>query len=255
MKNIIVANWKMNPQTIKEAKRIFNGIKKTADKLNKVETVVCPPFVYLFPLGNWISTWKSSFQVGAQDVFWQDKGSYTGEISAKMLKDSGVKYAIIGHSERREIFEETNEIVNKKIKVALKEGLKVILCVGEKERDLKGKHLLFIKEEIKKGLKGIERKFLKNLIIAYEPIWAIGKSSKSADTPDDVSNMIFFIKKVLEEITEKEIAARVPILYGGSVNPENAESFLRCGAQGLLVGHESLIPKDFNKILKIAEKC
>ncbi len=249
MKRLIVANWKMNPDSLAEAKRIFNEIKRTAGKLEKVETVICPPFVYL----SVVSRQSSVVGPGSQDIFWQEGGSYTGEISAGMLKDLGVKHVIIGHSERREHLGETNEIINKKIKAALKAGLKVVFCVGEKERESGGGYLRFIKEEIEEGLKGVQRKYLKNLIVAYEPIWAIGKGRDFADSPEDVLQMALYIRKTLLPIAGRELARKISILYGGSVEPKNAEGFLKdAGVQGLLVGHESLISKDFNQILRIA---
>jgi triosephosphate isomerase len=245
MKKIIIANWKMNPQSLLEAKRIFNEIKKTAIKLSKVKTIICPPFPY-------ISNLKS---LGAQDLFYEEKGAYTGEISAGILKDLGVKYVIIGHSERRELGE-TNEIVNKKIKTALKSGLKVIMCVGEKERDSEGEYLNFIKDQINEGLKGIPRKLLTNIIIAYEPVWAISShKSTKADNPESALRTAIFIRRMLLSIIGDQLARQVPILYGGSVDIKNAEQFLKEGGiQGLLVGSQSLIPKNFNEILKIADR-
>jgi triosephosphate isomerase len=241
----------MSPSTLKEAKQIFNDIKKTAIKLKKVETIICPPVVYLSNL----TTQDSRLKIGSQNIFWLEKGAYTGEISAEMLKDFGVKYVIIGHSERREYLGETNKIINKKIKIALKNNLKVIFCVGEKERDKDGNYPRFIKEEILEGLKNISRKFLKNLIIVYEPVWAIGKKSKDADKPGDVLQMSIYIKRILLFVAGRELSRNIPILYGGSVEPENCGSFLKkAGVQGLLVGHESLVPKRFNEILKIAEQ-
>ncbi len=266
MKKIIIANWKMNPLSLKEAKRIFNDIKRTASKLSKVETVICPPFVYLSSLGSSTSTWKLNFQVGAQDVFYENPvggGSCTGEISAKMLKNLGVKYIIVGHSERRDPPAgggETNEIINKKIKAVLGAGMKVIFCIGEKERDEEGEYLRFIKDEINEGLKGVQKKFFNppagGLIFAYEPIWAIS-SNKGAhvDNPESALRIAIFIRRTIMEIADGQIARSVPILYGGSICPQNAEAFLKDGGmQGLLVGHESLNPKHFNEILKIANQ-
>ncbi len=262
MKRLIVANWKMNPQSPKDAERIFGGIRRTAVKLKKIETVICPPFVYLSLVGivgNRVSDKRLSFSLGAQDLFWENppagKGSYTGEISAEMLKRFAVKYVIVGHSERRRHLGETNEIINRKIKTALKAGLRVIFCVGEKERNPNEDYLRFVKEEVIAGLKGIQRKFLGKLIVAYEPIWAIGKKGSAADAPEDILQMVLYIRRILLLVTDKDSARVMPILYGGSVVPKNAESFLRnAGIQGLLIGHESLIPKDFNEILRIAEK-
>ena len=215
-KKIIVGNWKMNPQSLKEAKKIFGDIKRSANKLTKIETVICAPFVYLTDLNNSIT----KISLGAQDLFWDDSSSsYTGEISVGMLKDSKVKYVIIGHSERRKHLGETNELINKKVKTALKNGFKVILCVGEKDRDLDRKYLQFIKEEITEGLRGVPRKFFGNLIIAYEPIWAVGKNASGIDTPDNVFQMGIYIRRLLLPIVGKETAHKIPVLYGGSVDP------------------------------------
>lgn len=260
MKKIIVANWKMNPQKVEDAKSIFAGIKKVASKMSKVETVVCPPFLYLNSLGSSTSksVGKSNSQVklGAQDAFWvnpmEGKGSFTGEISPDMLKMTGAKYVIIGHSERRENLVETNEMVNRKIKAAFEAGLKVIFCIGEKERDAEHEYLRFIKIEIEEGLKGIKKINFKNLVIAYEPIWAIGKKGADADTPAGVLEMGLYIRKTLQPIVGKDLTHDIPIIYGGSAEPGNVEALLKeGGVQGFLVGHASLKPSQFNEILKI----
>ena len=249
MKKIIVANWKMNPQSLKDAKEIFNGIKKVAGKLSKVETVICPPFIYISNLKSQISNLK----LGAQNVFYEKKGAFTGEISPAMLKDFGVKYIIIGHSERRALGE-TDEVINKKIKSALEEGFKAILCIGEKERDPNGEYLNFLKAQINEGLNGVPKKSLANLLIAYEPVWAISSNAGArADNPESAMQTAIFIRRELLPIIGNHAARNIPILYGGSVNPENAGGFLeRAGMQGLLVGGQSLIPKNFGEILKIA---
>lgn len=241
----------MSPDSLKEAGRIFNETKKIVSRMKKVEIVICTPFVYL-------STFYSPYsaiKLGSQDVFYEEKGAYTGEISANMLKKLGASHVIIGHSERRKYFSETNEIINKKIKIALKNNLKVIFCVGEEKRNEEAEHLRFIKEELEKGLKGIPRKSMKNLVIAYEPVWAIGKTGKIADKPENILQIIIFIRRILLEIAGKELSRAIPILYGGSVEPGNAEGILKNGGvQGFLVGHASLIPKQFNKILEIANE-
>lgn len=232
----------MAPSSLKEAKRIVGEIKTKA--------IICPPFVYLAELSSKFK--KMSF--GVQDLFWEEKGAYTGEISAAMAKNIGAKYAIVGHSERRKYLGETDEMINKKIKNALNNNLKVIFCIGEQERDIEGSYLYFIKNEIEAGLQGIPRKLFKNLIIAYEPIWAIGKKGKDADKPEDVFQMSIYIRRILLGIIGKELSRSIPILYGGSVEPENTENLLKeGGVQGFLVGHASLVPRDFNKILKIAQ--
>lgn len=225
----------------------MNEAKKIAREI-KTRAIICPPFVFLAELI--VKFKKMSF--GVQDLFWEEKGAYTGEISVAMAKNIGAKYVIIGHSERRELGE-TNEIINKKIKNALKNNLKVIFCIGEQERDLEGNYLYFIKNEIEEGLKGVSKKLLKNLIVAYEPIWAIGKKGEDADKPEDVFQMSIYIRRVLLGIAGKKLSRNIPILYGGSAEPGNAEKLLKEGGmQGFLVGHASLVPKDFNKILKIA---
>lgn len=258
MKKIIVANWKMNPQSLKEAKEIFNGIKKIASKLKKTETVICPPFVYLsaisLPDGK-AGHQLSAIKLGVQNLFYEKRGAYTGEISSGMLKDLGVKYAIIGHSERRALGE-TDETVNKKVKTALEEGFKTILCIGEKERDLNGEYLNFLKTQINDGLKGISKKLLANLLIAYEPIWAISSNvGTKADSPESAMQIAIFIRREFLPIIGNRAARNIPILYGGSVDSTNAGNFLKEGGiQGLLVGSQSLIPKNFGEILMIANK-
>lgn len=251
---LIIANWKMNPQTMRAATRIFKSTEAVASKLKKIKTIICPPFVYL---SNLQSSSQNKLVLGAQDIFWTDKKtSYTGEISAPMLKELGAKYVIIGHSERRTHLGETDEIINKKIKYALASGMKAIFCIGERERDKEGDYLNFIKKEILHGLSGVPKKLFKNLIIAYEPIWAIGKSSKNADTPENVFTMVIYIKRILVSIAGRDIADNIPILYGGSVDTKNTAGYLEKGkVDGLLIGHKSLIPKEFNEILKIADKC
>ncbi|PIT96894.1 triose-phosphate isomerase [Candidatus Campbellbacteria bacterium CG10_big_fil_rev_8_21_14_0_10_35_52] len=250
-KKLIVANWKMNPTTLAEAKKLFEGIKKTASKVRNTQTVICPPSVYLSELKKFYFGHKIAF--GAQDVFWEKDGPYTGEQSPEMIKDIGAKYVIIGHSERRERGE-TNEMVNKKVIASLKEGLNVILCIGEKVRDLQALYLKFLEEEIRSALLGAQKKNIHNLIIAYEPIWAIGKTADNAIFPHQMHEMYIFIKKIITGFYDKKLAFSVPILYGGSVESYNAELLLTQGeADGFLVGHNSLNSSKFGEILKIAD--
>lgn len=250
-KKIIVANWKMNPANLREAKVIFDSAKKTASRLSNAETVICPPFIYLSELGHSMSKLK----LGAQDVSHFDfEGAHTGEISAKMLKNLGVKYVIIGHSERRKLGE-TSETINKKIGISLSLGLKAIFCVGEEDRDKEGKFAEFIEWQINEGLKNISQNLIKNLIIAYEPVWAISGNAKSkADDPESAFRVTIFIRKTLMNIIGNELARKIPILYGGSVDSGNAKKFLKDGQMnGLLVGSKSLSKEEFKKILIIAE--
>ena len=203
----------------------------------------------------YIKSQISNLKLGAQNVFYEKKGAYTGEISPGMLKNFGVRYIIIGHSERRALGE-MDEVINKKVKAALEEGFKVILCVGEKERDLNGEYLNFLKMQMNEGLKGISKKLLNNLLVAYEPVWAISSNAGArADNPESAMQIAIFIRRELLPVIGNYAARNIPILYGGSVNPENAGGFLeRAGMQGLLVGGQSLIPKNFGEILAIANK-
>ena len=244
----IIANWKMNPDGVKEAKKLFLGIKKTASKLKNIQTVVCPPFVYINDLAGMCKGRRVA--VGGQDVFSENKGNFTGMISPKMLKNNGVEYVIVGHSERR-VLGEDNKIVNKKIKASIKSGLKIVLCIGERSRDEHGKQFAFIKKELTESLESISKNSLKNIFVAYEPIWAISGNGKSgAMSPEDIYEMTIFIKKVL---TDKfGVGVRVAgILYGGSVCPGNTKDILKNGnVDGLLVGRASLDAKKFCEILK-----
>ncbi len=249
-KKIIVANWKMNPRTMREACGIFQKIKRKAETLTRVETVVCPPFIFLKKNNKKVTR---ACALGAQNVFWQSEGAYTGEISPAQLYAAGASYVILGHSERRALGE-TDEIIQKKIRVALEYRLNVILCIGELLRDIHGEYLSVLKNQLKHGLSKIPVKLLTRLIIAYEPVWAIGIAAKSADTPEAFFETAIFIRKVLSDLFGKKFAFNVPILYGGSVSAHNAEGFLKDGgASGLLVGRASLEPQEFNEILDIAQ--
>ncbi|MBI2628083.1 MAG: triose-phosphate isomerase [Candidatus Niyogibacteria bacterium] len=255
MKRIIVANLKMNPETRGEAERLFREIKRTAGKLRGVETVFCPPFIYFSSLI--VKAGLTNLKLGAQDVFWEHLpakgGAFTGEISPLMLKKLGVKYVIIGHSERREHLKETDEMVNKKVKAALKAGLKVILCVGEKEKK-EDVLPVTVKKELESALVGVSKKMAENLIIAYEPIWAISAGQAGqADKPEDVFEKTIYIRRILFDIFGQKLAYGAPILYGGSVNEKNAKDFLAVrNVSGLLVGGASLNAKKFGEILKQA---
>lgn len=244
-KTLIVGNWKMNPDTAEKAKEIFLETKKVVKALKNTKVVVCPPFIYLSGLEKLND---SKIILGAQDMFWEKNGSFTGEISSEMLKGEG--YVILGHSERRELGE-TDEMISKKIISASQSGLVSILCVGEKERDIHGEYLHFLRAELINSLGKLPKSGLKQLVIAYEPIWAIGKTDNEAMKPTDIHETILFIKKVLAEIYDKKAALSVPILYGGSVNFNNAKEIITLGeVQGLLVGRESLNSKKFGELLK-----
>ena len=236
----------MNPLTGREAKQLFASLKKGLKGKKNIEIVICPPFPYLSILSDRLS----SIKLGAQDCFWKDKGPYTGEVSPQMLKSIGCKYVIVGHSERRQTFEETDEIINVKIKEILKAKLQPIFCIGETEEEKRtGKTFRVLEKEIKKGLDKVSKKEIEKVIIAYEPIWAIG-TGKSCEE-NEVMTIALFIKKLIFRLYNKKVASNIRIIYGGSVDSKNAPDYLRGSKmQGLLVGGASLNSKEFIKIIK-----
>lgn len=263
MKKLIVANWKMNPSSAKEAvslaKKVDAGIPQ--EKNIEIEVVIAPPFPFLAGVGKVIRRAK----LGAQDVFWEDAGAYTGEVSPMILKRLGVTYVIIGHSEQRRLLHETDEMIHKKVSASLQAGLKAILCVGE-SLAVRKKGLAaaknFVKNQLKKDLKNISGLKDNELIIAYEPIWAIGTGK--SDNPESAAEMTRFIKSTLRS---KPYTLNARVIYGGSVTSQNARSFLYYngstsfdaaqdkslateGIDGALVGGASLKAEEFKKIIK-----
>lgn len=240
----------MYPVSIKDAQEKFKGIKKVASTLRNVQTVICPPFVYASELKKLVTGHRCV--VGAQNAWFENEGAFTGEVSPAMIASLKISYVILGHSERR-AHGETDELVNKKVVAAVKAGLTVVLCVGETERDPDGEYLKHIGSQIKVALKGIAKKDLAKVVIAYEPIWAIGKNALRAASTDDALEVSILIKKTLAELYAKE-GSTVAILYGGSVDAKNAWEFLmKSHVDGLLVGRASLDPKVFGEILKSAD--
>ncbi|MFA6353792.1 MAG: triose-phosphate isomerase [Candidatus Paceibacterota bacterium] len=250
-KKIIVGNWKMNPLTLKGAEQLFSGVAKGISSIKKTEVVICPPFLYLERLKK-IRT--SKIKLGAQDAFGGDVGAYTGEVSGEMLYNIGVRYVIMGHSERR-VLGESNSDVNKKIKGALASSLVPILCVGENTRDEDHSYFNFIKTQLEECLTGISKNSISKVIIAYEPVWALSSTLDRKDaTSTDSREMVIFIRKILSDKFGAE-AGMVRIIYGGSANERDAEDFLKNGGvDGLLPGRASLDVKKFTEIIKIAEK-
>ncbi len=227
----------------------INFIEQFVPRVKNTENTVilCVPFIDLFYA--WHSLEGSNVHLGAQNMHWEEKGAYTGEISGEMLKSVGVEYVIIGHSERRQYFDETDEIVNKKIKSAFENNLKPIVCVGESlEQKEEGKTEKIITEQTQKALEGLTNEQIVNTIIAYEPIWAIG-TGKTA-TSEDANNSIKAIRNKIKEIYGEEISQNVMILYGGSVKSTNArELFETSDIDGALVGGASLKADEFAKIV------
>ncbi len=249
-KKIIIGNWKMNPLTLKEAEKLFSGVAKGMSSIKKTEVVICPPFLYLERLKK-IRT--SKIKLGAQDSFWGEVGAYTGEVSGEMLYNVGVRYVILGHSERRTIGE-NNQDINKKIKGALTSSLVPILCVGESVRDEEHSYFNLVKTQLEECLIGISKNSISKVIIAYEPVWALSSTLNRKDaTSADSREMVIFIRKILSDKFGAE-AGTVRIIYGGGVNERDTEDFLKNGGvDGLLPGRASLDAKKFLNIIKIAE--
>lgn len=243
MKKLIIANWKCNPTTKQEALRLFSALNSALHTNKKADVVVCVPFVYLGIKK------ELSFKLGAQDCFWEKKGAFTSQISTVMLKNIGVKYVLCGHSETRR-FGETNEMVNKKVKAILGEGLVPVMCVGENiEQKKKGQAFSVIEKQLKEGLKKIPKSQIKKVVVAYEPIWAI--SPYGPCSPDEALTVALFLRKVIGRIASKNLSKTIKILYGGSVNAKNAKDYVASDfLSGMLVGRASLNPKEFAKIVK-----
>ena len=245
-RKIIAGNWKMN-MLPNEAMSFINELEPYA-KNAKCEIILCVPYTDLFY--SLLTAQNTNIKIGAQNMHWEEAGAYTGEIAPNMLKCINVEYVIIGHSERRQYFAETDETVNKKIKSALKHELNPILCVGEtmKQREL-GLEEEVIKQQIIGALEGITKEQAEKIVIAYEPIWAIGTGKVA--TKDDANNMIKLIRKEIELLYNKEVANNVSILYGGSVNKNNSkELFETSDIDGALIGGASLKVDEFNEIIK-----
>ena len=247
-KRLIIANWKMNPATLKEARALFQATKKKASTVARASVVIAPPSVYLA-----FCKPSKKVLVGAQNVAWADKGAFTGEISAVQLANLNVTYVIVGHSERR-FLGETDEIISKKIKSVLKQSLIPVLCIGELERDNHGAYLRMVEDQIRKSLAGIGRESLAKVVIAYEPVWAIGKSSDEAVNSHKLHEMTIFIRKILSGMCGRDLAHKVQIIYGGSVEAKNALELIQNGnVSGFLVGHASLDIKGFGEIIKAVD--
>ncbi len=244
-KKIIAGNWKMNmlpDETIEYIQELTELVKNTNN-----EVILCVPYIDLFYAI--LTAQGTNIKIGAQNMHWEENGAYTGEISGKMLKTIGVDYVIIGHSERRQYFAETDETVNKKLKIALKYGLKPILCVGESIEQRKANLTEeIITRQTRAALEELDNKQAESVIIAYEPIWAIG-TGKIA-TAEDASKSIESIRNEIESIYGKDTASKVIIQYGGSVKSSNAkELFQMQHIDGALVGGSSLQTDEFSKIV------
>ncbi|MCI8272975.1 MAG: triose-phosphate isomerase [Clostridia bacterium] len=245
-RKVIAGNWKMNMlpnEAIDFIEKLTPLVKNT-----KNEVIICVPYTDLFYV--LLNVQGTNIKVGAQNMHWEESGAYTGEVSGQMLKSIGVEYVIIGHSERRQYFSETDEIVNKKVKQALKVGLKPIVCVGETlEQREQGITEKVISKQIEKALEGIEQESLEKIIIAYEPIWAIGTGNTA--TKEEANEAIMQIRKKISEIYGQNKSDKIIIQYGGSVKSSNAKSlFEMSDIDGGLVGGASLNAEEFSKIVQ-----
>ena len=244
-KKVIAGNWKMN-MLPNETINFIEGLSQEIKDV-KNEIILFVPYTDLFYA--LLTAQNTNIKIGAQNMHWKEKGAYTGEISGQMLKSIGVEYVIIGHSERRQYFAETDETVNLKVKSALENNLKPIICVGETlEQREHGETEKIIESQIKLALKDLTKEQIRAIIIAYEPVWAIG-TGKTA-TPEEANNVIKYIRKQIKELYNEEIAENIIIQYGGSVKASNAEElFNMSDIDGALVGGASLNFKEFSEIV------
>lgn len=246
----IIGNWKMFPKTKEEAQTIVREATKLASAAKRSKVIVCPPMPYL---GLFVGR-RGKLGIGAQNAYFEEEGAKTGESSPAMLASLSLTHVILGHSERRAM-EETNEEVAKKAALAAKYGLIVILCVGEKGRDQEAGYFHDVEQQLVASLAGFPRARHKQLIVAYEPIWAIGKDAVRPATPKDTEEMVIMIRKTLVKVFGRTAGFRIPVLYGGSVDEKNSGTYIREGkADGLLIGRASVDPKRFATIARDADK-
>lgn len=249
---IIGGNWKMNLGSPSKAIQMIKELEKLVKKVEGIDIVIAPPYTALQSLVDELK--RSKIKVAAQNMYFKDEGAFTGEISPLFLKDIGVEYVILGHSERRDIFNETDDLINKKIKKALDVNIIPIVCIGEHLKDREeGKTKEIIRNQIERSFQDISSQDIVKIVIAYEPIWAIG-TGKTA-TPEQAEEIHSFIREILLEKWGDSSANNTRIQYGGSIKPDNAESlFLKENIDGGLVGGASLSSESFFEIIKAAEK-
>jgi triosephosphate isomerase len=248
-KPLMAGNWKMN-KTVAEAVSVVKALKSSIADVTDIDVLICPTFTALYAVNNEVK--GSNINIGAQNLFWETKGAFTGEISPTMVKDTGCSYVLIGHSERRQYFNETDETVNKKTKAALVAGLIPVICIGEtlKERE---QNITFkvIEKQIKEGVVGLTPQQAATIVIAYEPVWAIG-TGKTA-TPDQAQEVHAFTRKIYNQMYG-DASQKVRILYGGSVNPTNVSDLMKQpDIDGGLVGGASLEAESFTKLVKYSK--
>ncbi|MCA9353289.1 triose-phosphate isomerase [Candidatus Nomurabacteria bacterium] len=243
-KILVVANWKANPESKKEAEKLAKGLSKnwkSRDSKNK-DYVICPPAIFLDVVAKNLPRGAA---LGVQDLYFDKSGAHTAMITPPMAKSIGANYSIVGHSEMRASID-THESINKKVNFIISSSMTPILCIGENDRDENGFYLKEVSDQITSALYGISKKSLSSLIIAYEPVWAIGSGAKREATPKECQEMVIFIRKIIRDLYDADSSKKVKIIYGGSVNEENSASYIEDGmAEGFLVGRVSLDPKRF----------
>ncbi len=247
---LIAGNWKMfktGPEAVEAADRLVKLLSTTMD----VDVMIAPPFTALAPVSDMLK--NTRIFLGAQNLFWEEEGAYTGEISTSMLVSAGCRYVIVGHSERRQYFGETDDTVNKKIKAALKKDLIPVLCIGESEMERDSKETFSVLDrQVRKGLKGFSADQMETLVIAYEPVWAIG-TGKTA-TADQAQEVHLFLRAMLGKKFGDKLARSIRILYGGSVKSDNIKELMTMpDIDGALIGGASLEPETFSKIVNFGK--
>jgi triosephosphate isomerase (TIM) len=246
-KLILVANWKNHPESPEAARSIVAGISKRRSIFKQLSLYIAPPLAYFDSVAQKITGFG---HLAVQDLPLVVTGTYTGEMSDEMLKSFGVRLSIIGHSERRELGESDKQVAEK-VKKALSAGIIPLVCIGEKTHDAEGEHLEFLRMQIRASLDGLKKNKndVKKVVVAYEPVWAVGKKAKRAITPEDLAQMVIFIRKVLADLFGRDVAEKIVILYGGSVDPSNVRKLAEStGIKGFLVGRASLDAKQFAEI-------
>jgi triosephosphate isomerase (TIM) len=251
-KKIVAANWKMNMLQAEAAEFVEDLLLEIGDML-AVEVVIVPPFTAIARVAEALGS-DHNIKVGAQNMFWERNGAFTGEISAAMLRDLFVRYVVLGHSERRQVFHETDEMVNRKVRCAHEATLRPIVCIGEtlEERDA-GRVEEILERQLRGSLAGVAAKDLQETVIAYEPVWAIGTGRNA--TPEEAQGAHAFVREMLGALSDSATAERIRIQYGGSVKPENARALMaQPDIDGALVGGASLEARSFAQIVRAADE-
>lgn len=246
-KPLIIANWKANPASSQDAILLAKRIESGISKLRNVKVVVAPPYLFLLPISRFLKILK----LGAQNVFWEDIGPFTGEVSWRQLKTIGVGYVIVGHSERKIYLKETDEMIRKKVNALFEHGLVPVLCVGENKRE--GSDIPeIVGIQLKNALRGLKKKYIEHLVVAYEPLWAISTVPGAHPVKaDDVFRAGLYIRRILTGLFGEDAASKVQIIYGGSVRKDNVGAFLNEGKMvGALVGGASLNPDEFVELVR-----